>query len=114
MNLFSATPHMHRLGTAMEVRFNAGGNTDEVLLSDAGWSGANSIYLTPPRAVTTHDGLTFTCEWTNHTDNDVAFGPTFDDEMCFVFGFVYPADGPIYAFDYNDGCVTEESVLTIE
>lgn len=111
MNLFSATPHMHRLGTAVEVRFNNDGNSEEVLLDDAGWAGSASLYLDPPRAVTPADGLTFTCEWTNTTENDVSFGPTFDDEMCFVFGFVYPASGPVYAFDYNEGCVTDESVI---
>jgi hypothetical protein len=110
MNVFSATPHMHRLGTGMEVLLNRGGQT-EVLIATDGWEGANSAYLDPPAAVTSSDSMTFTCEWENPTATDVVFGQTFDDEMCFVFGFVYPAPGPVWGFDYNDVCVTDASVI---
>lgn len=114
MNLFSITPHMHRLGTGFEVSFNDGGTVGDPLLSQLNWDSPSSAYLDPPMPVSPEDGLTFTCEWTNPTDSDVGFGPSYNDEMCFVFGFVYPAPGPVWAFDYNGGCVTEESITTVE
>jgi len=110
LNVFSATPHMHKLGTGMSVQLNRG---DEVVpvLSEEGWEGAGSTYFDPPEAVTASDTMTFTCEWRNTTDTDVAFGQTYNDEMCFVFGFVYPAPAAVWGFDYNDVCVTESSVI---
>lgn len=110
MNVFSATPHMHRLGTGMEVLLNRGDQTDQVLQADD-WQGAASVYLDPPAAVTADDTITFTCVWENPTDTDVAFGQTYNDEMCFVFGFVYPAPSAVWGFDYNDVCVTDSSVI---
>ena len=110
MNVFSATPHMHRLGTGMDVALNQGGEVVPVL-SEEGWEGAGSAYLTPPASVTADDTITFTCEWENPTDTGVSFGQTYGDEMCFVFGFVYPAPAPVWGFDYNDVCVTDESVI---
>jgi len=110
MNVFSATPHLHRLGTGMEVALNRGDETTS-LLEESDWNGASSVYLDPPANVTAEDTITFTCEWENPTETDVAFGQTYNDEMCFVFGFVYPAPAAVWGFDYNDVCVTDSSVV---
>jgi len=110
MNVFSATPHMHRLGTGMEVQLGRGEQIDQVLSTES-WDGTASVYLDPPAAVSSGDTITFTCEWENPTETDVSFGPTYNDEMCFVFGFVYPAPAAVWGFDYNDVCVTDSSVI---
>jgi len=38
------------------------------------------------------EGVRFTCDWHNPDDHAVRFGPTTDDEMCFVTGYFYPND----------------------
>jgi hypothetical protein len=40
-----------------------------------------------------------TCHYDNHTDADVKYGESSDDEMCFFVMFYYPYTG-------LDGCIT--------
>ena len=55
------------------------------------------------------EGVRFTCDWHNPDDHAVRFGPTTDDEMCFVTGYYYRDDEsdtlPLFprCFDQDEG-----------
>ena len=107
VNVVTLTPHMHALGTGFTVKRYDGTAASDLLYETNTWDNPATQLFDPPLAMTAGQGLTFTCEWTNDTDRNVKFGQTADDEMCFVFGYVYPAPDPILRLDLNEGCVTE-------
>ncbi len=109
VNLVTVTPHMHALGRHFLVRAFDGSTAGELLYETKTWDNPSTRLFDPPRRMEAGEGLTFTCEWANDTDRTVRFGQTSEDEMCFVFGYVYPAAEPILRLDLNDGCVTESA-----
>jgi hypothetical protein len=109
--LLTATPHMHQLGTGFTVNHYDGQQAGELLLDSPGWEAPETVWFDPPYEVSAGDGLTFSCAWTNYTDEDVHFGPTGDDEMCTVFGYYYPGDGLLWRADYDtEHCWVESEV----
>ncbi len=102
-NLFSVTPHMHALGSGFSFTRDA---TDEVLLQTEGWSNPETLYLDPTISVSAGETFSFTCQWTNITDEEVGFGQTSADEMCFVFGYHWPATDMYWRSEYN-GCTVQ-------
>jgi hypothetical protein len=36
--------------------------------------------------------FSFSCTWFNPDDHEVTYGGSANDEMCFVFGYYYPAE----------------------
>lgn len=102
-NIFSVTPHMHALGSGFSFTRDA---TDEVLLQTEGWSNPETLYLDPTISVSAGETFTFSCEWTNMTDEEVGFGATSADEMCFAFGYHWPATEMYWRSEYN-GCTVE-------
>ena len=37
--------------------------------------------------------ITYDCHWENTTTNEVKFGESFNDEMCFLWHYYYPSQG---------------------
>ena len=102
-NLFSVTPHMHAMGSGFSFTRES---TGEVLLETEGWSNPETLYMEPSLSVAAGEEFTFTCQWTNTTDEDVGFGQTASDEMCFVFGYNWPSDDLYWRSEYN-GCTVQ-------
>ncbi|MDP6933064.1 MAG: hypothetical protein QGG40_09115 [Myxococcota bacterium] len=104
VSMFSITPHMHQYGTAFSMFLTESG---EVLHQDDDWYDPATTYMDPPQEISADEDITFTCSWENSTDQDVTFGETTEDEMCFVFGFHWPASGFTYMQE-GYGCQQEE------
>lgn len=109
--LATATPHMHELGTYFSVRRWDGEKPAEILHEASGWYDPETKSFDPPVLIGEGEGLTFTCEWQSDRDTYTYFGESSGNEMCFAFGFFYPASLDVIGFD-GFGCETEE-VITI-
>lgn len=100
VDVFSLTPHMHAMGTGFHAERIS---TGEVLMETDTWDSPASAYFDPVQHFAAGDGMTLTCSWANPTEQDAFFGSTSADEMCFLFGYHWPADGFLFLSEYT-GC----------
>jgi hypothetical protein len=92
--LVSITTHQHRLGTGVKAwASKSEGDVADPIADDADWSQPAWTTLAPQFAFDGTSGLTYQCDWTNTTDQTVSYGESALDEMCFVGGYIYPAQG---------------------
>ena len=90
IHIFQLWPHMHTYGRHMQSLVNrADGRTEEVFSKPFDFNyqityDAN-IDLFPG------DTITSNCTFNNTSNNNVAFGPSTTQEMCYQFAFSYPA-----------------------
>jgi len=103
-HVVSVTPHMHQLGVGFKImRYDGTQPTDTLYQTDT-WDDPKTEIFDPVLDMKAGEGLTFTCDWDNTTDKAVGFGQTSKDEMCFVFGYYYPADQKLLRLDITGGC----------
>lgn len=96
MHFFSVFTHEHRLGTRMQVwASKAPGDTATQLADDTDWANPSWRSLDHPIDFDGTNGLSFQCDWSNTTDQTVAFGESALQEMCFVIGYYYPSNGKV-------------------
>jgi hypothetical protein len=90
IHLISFQPHMHRLGTRMQVAVrHVNGSTEYI--SDVQFSfGASRSYLQNYELEPGETILT-SCTFDNTTDVGVPYGPSSDNEMCYLFVYAWPA-----------------------
>ncbi len=92
-------PHMHVLGSHINVRVVHEDDTETCVMNQDGWDFHNQVpvLLKEPITVTAGDRVDLTCEWDNSADNpnqfndppeDVQFGEGTENEMCFAFTYV--------------------------
>jgi hypothetical protein len=98
-NVFAVFPHMHKLGTSMDV-----------MITPAGAANASTFYTVDPwqfgnqpieplvQTLQAEDSLVGTCHWNNPNPTPVTYGESSDNEMCFFVMFYYP-------YDRLDGCI---------
>jgi hypothetical protein len=94
MNVFAVMPHMHKLGTQLDVTHNG-----DPFYNINPWVFGNQPIDTLIQTIAPTDTFNMTCHYDNHTDADVKYGESSDDEMCFFVMFYYPYTG-------LDGCIT--------
>jgi hypothetical protein len=92
-HLISVTTHQHELGTGIQVWAGNPGDTSNQIADDLDWSTPSWNLINPQFDFDGTNGLTYQCSWTNTTDQTVSFGESALDEMCFVGGYYYPAQG---------------------
>jgi hypothetical protein len=93
-HLISISTHQHRLGTGIQVwEASAAGQKDKQIANDTDWASPSWSTLQPEIAFNGNNGLTFDCSWTNTTSQEVKFGESALDEMCFVGGYEWPFSG---------------------
>jgi hypothetical protein len=109
--LVSTTPHMHELGSYFEVKHWDGESNGPVLYELSGWFDPETKIFDPPIILGEGHGLTFTCEWESDRDQTTWFGESAEHEMCFVFGYFYPASIDVIGVD-GFGCEVVENVIT--
>lgn len=109
--LVTTTPHMHELGTFFEVRRFDGEAPAEVLHQASGWYDPETRVFDPPVRIGDGEGITFTCEWESDKDTTTYFGESSGHEMCFAFGYFYPATVDVIGLD-GFGCEVEENIIT--
>jgi hypothetical protein len=89
LHLFSATPHMHTLGTAMTTtKMGAAGAT---IVSQPAFSFQTQLAYPTSVDLAAGDVVETACTWQNSTDSTVSFGENTSNEMCFDFVAYYPA-----------------------
>jgi len=92
-HLINVTTHQHELGTGIQVWAGNPGDTSNQIANDLDWSNPSWSLIDPQFDFDGTNGLTYQCSWTNTTDQTVSFGESALDEMCFVGGYYYPAQG---------------------
>ena len=94
---FALTTHQHHLGTRMRVwHANDPNDTASELIADSSnWEDPPLEIYDPPLAFggSGKAGLAYKCEWQNPTQNQVTWGVSIKDEMCFLWHYYYPANG---------------------
>lgn len=90
-HLFSAFPHMHKLGKAIETTLvPSAGGTPIGLGAQANWDFNTQLWFPITATVNTGDVVKTRCAWNNPGDKDVTFGTSTSDEMCYSFTGYYP------------------------
>jgi hypothetical protein len=92
VHILTAAPHAHRYAIHMKftVKKKSG---QEIVMHDQPWIyGEQGTYPVPNGDVVVEAGDTITtiCSYKNETNQDVRFGESTDDEMCFNFALYYP------------------------
>ena len=93
-NIFAVFPHMHTLGTNIEVQITPQGSTTPNTLVNKAWNFGEQglIAVSPNASAKAGDQVQVTCTYNNTTSNTVNFGLTTQDEMCLGVLYYWPAD----------------------
>ena len=95
-HIFAITGHEHQLGTGVVVNVapsKTGTMTPVYDPMPFVWSEPETTTHDPGFSVPTGGGFDFTCTWNNTTTNQVKFGESANDEMCFFWAYYYPSQG---------------------
>lgn len=95
-NIFALTGHTHHFGTDMQVRTapsKTGPMTSVYAPSPFDWSEPETTMHDPGFAIPAGGGFEFECTWTNTSAQQVGFGESANDEMCFFWAYYYPSQG---------------------
>jgi len=96
VNFFAITGHEHQYGTNVTVSVAANATDPGASVYDVPnwlWSEPATVQATPPFQIPQNGGFRFTCDWDNTSDNQVSFGESANDEMCFFWAYYYPSQG---------------------
>jgi hypothetical protein len=94
VKFFAITGHTHRRGTSVNVKVGMEQDPSglvEVYAPDP-FEWAEPATETPPEfSIPSGGGFDFTCSWTNDSAQPISWGESAEDEMCFFWGYYYPA-----------------------
>jgi hypothetical protein len=93
---FAITGHEHQYGTNVVASVATGKGdpgTPVYNVSDWLWSEPATVASNPPFTIPSGGGFNFSCSWNNTSDNQVSFGESATDEMCFFWAYYYPSIG---------------------
>lgn len=105
IKVFALAGHTHRYGidvTASRSTSATDSGTPLYQLDDWQWKSSPTMLFDPPIEFAKGEGLRFSCIFDNTGTQDVGFGKSANDEMCFLFGYYYPAAGYRLCFE-DDG-----------
>ena len=94
--MFAITGHTHKQGTDVQVRVapsKTGPMTDVYSPKPFSWSEPETRTHSPPFSVPKAGGFDFECTYTNTTGDEIGFGESANDEMCFFWAYYYPSQG---------------------
>jgi hypothetical protein len=98
MHVFGVFPHMHKLGTKIEMTRTVAGGTPQPFYKIDPWRFGDAPVDMMDQAITPTDSFDLTCTYANPGTQNVGFGESSDNEMCFFVMFYYP-------YDHLDGCI---------
>ena len=109
MNLVTALPHMHKLGTKLEANVVGGPHDGAPFLLSKGYDPANGVLqqYTPALDLSQGaqgSGVTFSCTWNNTLDKTITYGIG-DNEMCEIFGYAYPPEATYSVLASDQVCL---------
>lgn len=94
---FAITGHTHKLGIDMEVGLAATkGSTPNMIYQPNPFMWAEPLtasFSGNEFEVPQGTGFNFSCKYYNNTANQVQFGESANDEMCFFWAYYYPSQG---------------------
>ena len=96
IHVFAITGHEHQWGTGVTVQLAQTADdpgSDVYAPDNFVWSEPPTVYMDPPFEIPNNAGFRFTCTWNNQSDQEVKFGESFNDEMCFFWAYYYPSQG---------------------
>ena len=105
-NVITMMPHTHKLAQAFTVDLIPDQGAEQRVLDDGAFDPESDIHhFDPPLDLTGIAKARFECTFDNTTDHDVVYGIG-ENEMCILFGYVYPAIKQFVAYsDYQgDPC----------
>lgn len=94
--IFAITGHTHQYGQSVKVRVapSKTGPMTEVYAPDPfAWSEPETRTFSEPFSIPKGGGLDFECTWTNTSTDEVTFGESANQEMCFFWAYYYPSQG---------------------
>ncbi|MEM1415465.1 MAG: hypothetical protein AAGH15_11215 [Myxococcota bacterium] len=86
VTILAAAPHMHEIGRSFQVLVDG----EEQLALDA-WDFDSQIFYDMPLELRAGQELTIRCTFRNDESFNVMAGPRTQDEMCYLFTYVFPA-----------------------
>ncbi|MEO0324935.1 MAG: hypothetical protein AAF447_18375 [Myxococcota bacterium] len=86
VTVLAAAPHMHEIGQDFEVLVDG-----EQQLALEAWDFDSQIFYELPLELRAGQELTIRCTFRNDESTDVFAGPRTQDEMCYLFTYVFPA-----------------------
>jgi len=98
MNVFGVFPHMHKIGSKIELRRTPAGGASETFYKVDPWRFGDAPVEMLEKTVVPTDSFDLTCTFDNPYSYPVTFGESSDNEMCFFVLFYYP-------YDHLDGCI---------
>ncbi len=101
VKFFAMTGHEHQLGTNVQVAMSTTYSDPGKMVYDVPnwtWSEPKTEFFQEPFTVPDDGGFTFTCSWNNTTDQQVGFGESANNEMCFFWAYYYPSKGARVCF----------------
>jgi hypothetical protein len=91
ITIWGFTPHQHKLGRHTTAVIHRKDGKTETVFDRAFDFGAQITYAVNPLIVLDKgESITSTCTYDNITDSSVAYGPSSDQEMCYLFTVSYP------------------------
>lgn len=101
VKFFAMTGHEHRLGTNVQIASVMNADDPGTMVYDVPgwtWSEPKTEVFATPLTVPDGGGFKFTCSWNNVSDQEVRFGESATDEMCFFWAYYYPSQGARVCF----------------
>jgi hypothetical protein len=91
ITIWGFTPHMHKLGRhTLEVIHRNGGKTETVFDRAFDFNAQITYPVSPLIVLEKGESITSTCTFDNQTDSAVPYGPSTNQEMCYIFTVSYP------------------------
>jgi hypothetical protein len=91
ITIWGFTPHMHKLGRhTLEVIHRADGKTETAFDRPFDFNAQITYPVNPLIVLQKGESITSTCTFDNETNAAVPYGPSTNQEMCYVFTVSYP------------------------
>jgi hypothetical protein len=99
IGLLSISSHFHQRGKLATADFvSKDGSRIERIYENERWDDPKVLFFDEALRIDPGDTIRFACHYDNEEDVTVTYGPSVQDEMCFVFGYYFPKVGLIPCF----------------
>jgi hypothetical protein len=102
-SVVSLMPHTHQYAEAFDVDVLGPTGSAERVYEGGGFDLESDIRVYAPSIeLTVDDSIRYGCAFRNTTDHDLVFGLG-DNEMCTLFGYIYPPEKQFVAYSEYQG-----------
>ncbi len=99
----SIMPHFHQFSERFATEIVDIEGSAEMVYEDEGFDLESDIVIyDPPLSLDFYDSFRFGCRFNNTTEHNIKFGLG-ENEMCVLFGYMYPVKNQVVAFAPYDG-----------